>query len=110
MSNGNGLTIPKKVKEQAINEPANSSPLACVMVNSIMILAMTNNDVLHINVIYQATCSTLYVNVFNVDGNIYKPIFSRVTHLDVQSTIEDLKDLEDELIELIGNAKDNLDV
>ncbi|WP_022940090.1 hypothetical protein [Psychromonas hadalis] len=83
----------------------------CSMVSAIMTLAMLSSDVLHIEVAYSPHCADLDVKVFNVDTNyfgIYKPLFRRCVHLDQSTSLEYLKALEDELIELVGNAKDKL--
>jgi len=83
--------------------------LLCRMVNAISDLAILSSDVIHIETAYSAHAKDFQVKVFNADTNyfgIYKPIFDRAVYLDNSLAYEQLRDLEDKLIELIADAKD----
>ncbi|WP_028863877.1 hypothetical protein [Psychromonas aquimarina] len=96
--------------QRILNKGENGSTHAVhSMVNSIMTLSMLNHEVLHINVAYAPHCADLEIKVFDADTDYFsahKAMFSRCVHLDVANTLEQLKNLEDELIELVGQAKD----
>lgn len=86
----------------------NAHAIRC-MVNSIMTLSMINSDVLHINVAYTPAAEELEVKVFASDTDYFqacKTKFSRSVYLDAVSTLEQLKALEDHLIDLVADAKD----
>ena len=83
--------------------------LLCRMVNAISDLAILSSDVIHIETAYSANTKDFQVKVFNADTNyfgMYKPIFDRAVYLDNSLAYEQLRDLEDKLIELIADAKD----
>jgi hypothetical protein len=83
----------------------------CHMVNAITTLAMLNAEVLHIEVFYEPHCADLNIKVHKADANyfgIYKAIFRRSVHLDQLTSLMQLKTLEDDLIELVAEAKDRL--
>ena len=83
----------------------------CNAVNSITNLALLNRNVLHINVTYSPEVDGIQVKAFKANANyfgIYKPVFSRCVYLDQPPTLNQLQTLEDDLIELIGSAKDRL--
>jgi hypothetical protein len=83
----------------------------CNMVNAITTLALLNAKILHISVFYEPHCADLNIKVFKVDTNyfgIYKAIFRRCVHLDQSTSLQQLKTLEDDLIELVAEAMDKL--
>lgn len=83
----------------------------CNAVNSIMTLALLNRKVLHIKVTYSPEVDGIRVDAFKANANyfgIYKPVLSCCVYLDQPPTLNQLQALEDDLIELIGSAKDKL--
>ncbi len=83
----------------------------CNAVTSITNLAILNRSVLHINVAYTPEDEGLVVKVFKADTNYMdraRAIFRRGLYLDQPSSLLQLQTVEDDLIELIGSAKDKL--
>ena len=83
--------------------------LLCKMVNAIGDLAILNSDVIHIETTYSAHAKDFQVKVFDANTNyfgMYKAKFSRAVYLDGTLAYEQLRDLEDKLIELVSDAKD----
>lgn len=78
------------------------------MVNSIMTLAMLNSDLLHIHASYSAHVKAVEVRVNPASTNYEFPIvlFKEHIYLDKPNALEQLKVLEDLLIELVADAKD----
>lgn len=87
------------------NEDAHS---VCDMVNSISALAMLNCDVLHIHTSYAAHVQVFDVRVQPADTDYANPkmVFHERIRLDKPKSLEQLKNLEDLLIELVADAKD----
>lgn len=78
------------------------------MVNSIMTLAMINSDLLHIHITYSAHTKSISARVLGADTNYNNPhvIFSDQLRMNKPHSLEQLKALEDLLIELVADAKD----
>jgi len=73
-------------------------------------LAVLSCDVLHIHVVYEAHTRAMSVEVYPAH-TIYRghqaPMFRSRVSLKRDDPLEQLKDLEDKLIDLIADAKDN---
>ncbi|WP_028865055.1 hypothetical protein [Psychromonas aquimarina] len=78
------------------------------MVNSIMTLAMLNAEVLHIQTLYSPHVKKFNVRVQPADSDYKNPnvVFIEDIYLDKPTSLEQLKILEDLLIELVADAKD----
>ncbi|WP_019615505.1 hypothetical protein [Psychromonas ossibalaenae] len=79
------------------------------MVNSIMTLAMLNDEVLHIFVRYVPHTKEISVRVLDARtdyDNKQTELFTEHVYLDEPQSLDHLKLLEDLLIELVGQAKD----
>jgi len=80
------------------------------LVAGITELAILNADVIHIFCDYSPHINSLFVEV-NHGNTVYEdlngPFFRCTVSLKRGHPIEELKDLEDKLIELIADAKDN---
>ncbi|MFT6986906.1 MAG: hypothetical protein ACJAT7_002756 [Psychromonas sp.] len=87
------------------NEDAHS---VCNMVNAIMSLAVLNSELLHIHTRYSPHVKTLDVRVQPADTDYENPavVFKEHIYLDKPKSLEQLKNLEDLLIELVADAKD----
>lgn len=88
------------------NEDAHS---VCEMVNAIGNLAILNCDLLHIHTHYSPHVNQLEVRVQPADTDYANPklVFKEFIYLDKPKALEKLKALEDLLIELVADAKDN---
>jgi hypothetical protein len=82
----------------------------CEMVSAITGLAILNHDVIHIHVDYVAHTQWLAIEVYP-GKTVYRghpaPIFRERISLKRDNPVEQLKTLEDKLIDLIAEAKDN---
>lgn len=77
-------------------------------INSILILAVTNNDRVHIDIKYSAYINEIEIKVFNRNTNYsraHKRKFSHVIYLDNPSALKTLRSVKDELIGLIKRIK-----
>ena len=78
---------------------------------SITTLAVLNASVLHIDVEYIPWLSSFTVKVFDINTNymeVRPPYFRRTVPLERPDAVNRLKDLEDLLIDKVGEAKDKL--
>lgn len=85
----------------------------CGMVSAIMNLALLSVDVLHIDVNYAANLKDFQVKVFDKNTDYmgpYRQKFGRAVYLDSNIACDQLKALEDKLIELIAEARDVAEV
>ncbi|WP_028864296.1 hypothetical protein [Psychromonas aquimarina] len=91
-----------------VNTHSESEDAVYSMVNSIMTLAMLNAEVLHIQTSYSPHVKKLNVRVQPADSDYKNPnvVFTEEIYLDKPTSLEQLKILEDLLIELVADAKD----
>lgn len=78
-------------------------------VSAVVELAILSKSILDINVEYSPEVAMFSVKAFPVNTNyfgLYKTIFNRAVYLDQPSSRLQIQTLEDDLIELIANAKD----
>ena len=88
---------------------ADSGRAICSMVSAITELAMVSRDVLHIEVKFSAHINELEVKAFDAKTDYmasHHRLFGRSVYLDSANALDALKQLEDELIDLIADAKD----
>lgn len=88
---------------------ADSERAICSMVGAITELAMVSRSALHIEVKFSAHVNELEVKAFNANTDYMAPhrrVFGRNVYLDGVRALDALKQLEDELIDLIADAKD----
>lgn len=79
-------------------------------VNSVLMLAMLNNDLLHIDIKYLAYINEIEVKVFNKNTDYsmaHKRKFSCGVYLDNPNALNILKSLEIKLIDLINKKSDD---
>ncbi len=82
----------------------------CGMVSAITTLAILSRDVLAIFVNYSASVNSLSIDVYPADTDFHRyprPDFHTIISFKRGEPIEQLKALEDKLIELVAAAKDN---
>jgi len=80
-------------------------------VNSLMTLAIVNQDILHIDVKYHAYINEIEIKVFNQTTNYslaHKRKFSCGIYLDNPNALNTLQLLERKLVQLINNTKNRV--
>lgn len=83
----------------------------CDVINGITALAVLNANILHIDIQYAAWLQSFSVKVFEVGTNYMRPhtyLFVRQVQLERPDVLNELKNLEDLLIDKIADAKDKL--
>lgn len=87
--------------------PANTSSV-CDAVNAITTLAMLDCNVIHIHISFHAHTNAFEVRVNSAGTDYKKPsvMLSEYIYLDKAWALEQLKTLEDKLIDLVAQAKD----
>lgn len=96
-------------KATALNDSTEEDLSLARAVSAIVELAMLSKSILDINVEYSPEDAMLSVKAFPVNTNyfgLYKNIFNRGVYIDQPSSRLQVQTLEDDLIELIANAKD----
>lgn len=81
----------------------------CSMVSAITELAILSQQLIHIEVKFTAVVNELEVKVFRATTNYLggvRRLFVRCVYLDNSNALDELKALEDQLIELVAEAKD----
>ena len=107
-ASGADTTVYHEHKLQNIHKE-NADASICCRVAAITALAMLNASILHIKVTYSSESNALEVSVYSTDCfSLISAIFRRNVYLDQPTSREHLLTLEDDLIELVADAKDGL--
>lgn len=97
----------KNLSDNSTTGNKNMTPIHSA-VNSLLILAIVNKDILHIDVTYHAYINEIEVKVFNQQTNYliaHKRSFSCGVYLDSPNALNTLVHLQNKLIKLISDAK-----
>ena len=111
MASGKDLTVTLNVVPSMMINNTEHEKVIAEQICSITTLAVLNASVLHIDIEYTPWLSSFSVKVFEVTTDYMKAHpnhFRRTVLLERPDAINRLKDLEDLLIDKVGEAKDKL--